>query len=224
MNYCCYALIDTKEFNIFYIGKTATERLARRKSEHICESKNKKDYKSNKIKKILREEYDFHIAPIKFYNTEEEAYQDEENMIQLYKERGYKLCNSARGGEGVRNPSVETRKKLAKNASERFSGLGNPSKMPHVKKLRSEFLKKNNPMKNPEIKERTIQKIKDSCAKKVVQYSLSGELLNSFGGIREASRILNIGREGISRCCHGKLKSSGGFIWKFVNDFEELGG
>lgn len=113
---------------------------------------------------------------------------------------------------------------ISKNASKRFSGLGNPSKMPHVKQLRSEFLKRNNPMSVPSIRKKAIKNIIKTCAKPVSQHSLCGKFINKFNSINEASRNSNIGKEGISRCCHGKLKSSGGFVWKFMSDSEELGG
>lgn len=222
--YCCYTLIDTKDFDIFYVGKSSLDRLNDRKSEHIYSSKNKKNYRSNKIRKLLKEGFNFHIIPIKFYLTEEESYQDETNMINLYKNMGYKLCNTTEGGEGLRNPSVETRKKLAKAASKRFSGLGNPSKMPHVKKLRSEFFKKNNPMLDPIKKEKIIESIKASCAKPVLQFSKTGDFIKEYESIREAARVLETGKEGISRCCHGKLKTSAGFVWKFSNESKKLGG
>ncbi len=222
--YCCYTLIDTRDFDVFYVGKCALDRLNARKSEHKSRAKTLNNHRANKIKKLFREGYDFEIIPTKFYLTEEEAYEDEPNIIQWYRDRGYKLCNATDGGEGLRNPSLETRAKMAENASKRFSGLGNPSKMPHVKKLRSEFFKKNNPMHDPVIKEKAIKAIKASCAKLVGQYSQEGKLINTFESIREAAKQVKIGREGISRCCQDKLKTSGGFVWKFLNNSNRLGG
>lgn len=221
--YCAYILIDTKDFKVFYVGKTHINRLKIRKSEHRSHSQKRRNKRANKIKKLLREGCDFHILPVKFYKTEKEAYEDESNVISLYKNRGYNLCNSTEGGEGLRNPTKETRKKMAQNARERFMKDQNPSKKPEVKKLRSEFFKKNNPMHNPQIKRKAIKAIISSCGKKVCQFSLEGDFIEQFNSIRDASRKTNINREGISRCCREELKTSGGFVWKFFNNFDKLG-
>lgn len=53
--------------------------------------------------------------------------------------------------------------------------------------------------------------------KKVVyQYDKkTGELLNTFDGVREAGRQTGIDYTGILKNCNGKYKSSGGFIWSY---------
>ena len=221
--YCCYTLVDTRDFDVFYVGKTRLDLLNIRKNQHKYETKRRNDKRSNKIKKLLKKGYSFEIIPTKFYKTEEEAYKDEENIINYYRNRGYNLCNTTPGGEGVRNPSLETRKKLSKNASERFSGDGNPSKRPEVKAKRAKFFKENNPMYNEKIKTKTIKAIMKSCAKKVCQYSLEGEYINTFDSIKDASRKTGKCRYGISGCCNKKLKTSGGFIWKFDSNINDLG-
>lgn len=59
------------------------------------------------------------------------------------------------------------------------------------------------------------QKI-NSNIKPINQFSLNGELLNSFPSGREASRILKIDSSSIIKCCRGKLKTTGGFIFKYA--------
>lgn len=51
----------------------------------------------------------------------------------------------------------------------------------------------------------------------VAQYTEEGELIAIFYGAREASRQTGIYSSSINACCRGKLKTSGGFIWKYVN-------
>lgn len=53
------------------------------------------------------------------------------------------------------------------------------------------------------------------CSKPVSQYSKSGKLIRSFGGMKEASRITGVNNGNISLSCRGKHKSAGGYIWKF---------
>lgn len=43
----------------------------------------------------------------------------------------------------------------------------------------------------------------------------TGELLATFPSAHEAERVTGIANQNISSCCRGKLKSSGGYVWKF---------
>ena len=44
----------------------------------------------------------------------------------------------------------------------------------------------------------------------------TGELLATFPSTMEASRITGIKQPSISECCRGKLKSTGGYIWRYA--------
>lgn len=58
-------------------------------------------------------------------------------------------------------------------------------------------------------------------AKKVNQYSLNGEFIRSWNCAIEASKTIGINYSGISKCCLGRAKTAGGFIWRYKdNDFE----
>lgn len=54
-----------------------------------------------------------------------------------------------------------------------------------------------------------------SQIKPVLQYTKKGEFINEFEGVSEAYRQTGIQRQDIGKVCSGKLKSAGGFIWKF---------
>lgn len=54
-----------------------------------------------------------------------------------------------------------------------------------------------------------------TISKEVYQYDLNGKLINKFKSTLEASRITGV--HNISSCCLGKLKTSGGYIWKYEN-------
>ena len=51
--------------------------------------------------------------------------------------------------------------------------------------------------------------------KVVIQYSKNGEYVNTHYGVREAGRNTGINNNDIGMCCRGKLKTAGGYIWKF---------
>lgn len=52
--------------------------------------------------------------------------------------------------------------------------------------------------------------------KKVIQYDKKMNEINRYNSIKEAANKLNIFESGICNCCKNKLKTSGGFIWKYV--------
>lgn len=53
--------------------------------------------------------------------------------------------------------------------------------------------------------------------KEIQQFSLDGSLIAKFLSLEDASRSTGIGRSAISLCALGKTKSSGGFVWRYVN-------
>ena len=53
--------------------------------------------------------------------------------------------------------------------------------------------------------------------KPVIQLSQNGDFIKQFDSMSSASRELNIAPICISKCCNGKIKSAGGYIFKFVN-------
>ena len=56
----------------------------------------------------------------------------------------------------------------------------------------------------------------DSQRINVYQYNLEGdELIAVWKSTREAARILGVNNSSISKCCRGKRKTAGGFIWRY---------
>ena len=53
--------------------------------------------------------------------------------------------------------------------------------------------------------------------KKVIQINKdTKEIIKIYNSIIEASKELKINRTGISNCCSGRYKTSGGYIWKYA--------
>lgn len=50
----------------------------------------------------------------------------------------------------------------------------------------------------------------------VGQFSLDGQLLNTFKTILEASKFGNFNHGAISQCCNGRAKTHKGYVWKFI--------
>lgn len=56
----------------------------------------------------------------------------------------------------------------------------------------------------------------DWCSKKVNQYDLNGNYIKTYSSLNKASKELNISNN-IYLCCTGKIKTCGGYIWKYVS-------
>ena len=55
----------------------------------------------------------------------------------------------------------------------------------------------------------------NSPTKPVLQFSKTGEFIAEYPSIHEAERQTGCKSESVCRCCKGKLKSTGGFLWKY---------
>ena len=53
-------------------------------------------------------------------------------------------------------------------------------------------------------------------SKKILQFTKSGEFIREWQSACEAGRELGIAHSSICSCCNGKLKSAGGYIWKYA--------
>ena len=49
----------------------------------------------------------------------------------------------------------------------------------------------------------------------VIQFSKTGEFIDEYPSIKEAERMTGCSQGHICACCKGKLKSTGGYIWKY---------
>lgn len=59
------------------------------------------------------------------------------------------------------------------------------------------------------------QRLKKSKA--IYQYDLDGSFIKEWGGSRLAAEKLGISGQAITHCVNGRIKSSGGFIWRYQN-------
>ena len=55
----------------------------------------------------------------------------------------------------------------------------------------------------------------------ILQYSKSGEFIKEWPSSREVERVLGIDNSNITKCCKGRYKSAGGFIWKYKEERTE---
>jgi hypothetical protein len=59
---------------------------------------------------------------------------------------------------------------------------------------------------------------RDKCLIPVLKIDrYTGKILEEFPSIREAEKKTGVANQSISKCCKGKLKSAGGFAWRYKN-------
>lgn len=58
---------------------------------------------------------------------------------------------------------------------------------------------------------------KNASSIAIIQYTKDGKMLRKWDSATEAAEELNLYHQSISKCCKGKLKSTGGYIWKYAS-------
>ena len=84
------------------------------------------------------------------------------------------------------------------------------------KKISESKIGEKNPNFGKHLSEETKRKISQSKeVKAVLQFSKDGELIAEYQSIIEAERNTGCYNENICACCKGRLKTCGGYIWKY---------
>ena len=61
------------------------------------------------------------------------------------------------------------------------------------------------------------EKLAKHFSKPILQFSNNNRLLKKWGGLREAEKHTGVDNRNICACCKGKIKSAGGYIWKYYD-------
>ena len=73
--------------------------------------------------------------------------------------------------------------------------------------------------KPKELSQEHKDRITAAQRKPVIQYNLQGDFMKIWEGMDMASKETGIAKSGIIRCCQGEYKKSGGFIWKYKENY-----
>ena len=57
---------------------------------------------------------------------------------------------------------------------------------------------------------------KQKLSKKILQYTKSGEFVREWASMTAIWQELGIAKSNICACCKGKLKSAGGYVWRYA--------
>jgi hypothetical protein len=100
--YFTYAHARKSDGRIFYIGKGKLSR--------IVSKSDRNNYWHNTVAK-----HGLEINVLAKWETEQEAFEHEKFLIWCFRDMGVGLVNMTDGGEGLSNPSQETRLKMSQN-------------------------------------------------------------------------------------------------------------
>ena len=101
--------------------------------------------------------------------------------------------------------SEKTKKKMSE------AKIGKHFSEEHKKKLSKAKSGENHPMFGKHLSEEH----KNKLSKPILQYSKDGEFIKEWIGANEVERVLGIAQSSITKCCQGKRKSAGCFVWKY---------
>ena len=110
--------------------------------------------------------------------------------------------------EGTKNRIIteETRRKLSASTTKNWK---KPGFVEHMRDI-------NKGEKNPQFgKVRTEEEKIMRGARRILQYDMSGNLINEYISIHDAHEKSGVSRDCISKCCRGIYKQACGYIWEF---------
>jgi group I intron endonuclease len=226
IKYTIYKLIDPISKEIRYIGLTFND-LNQRLKSHFYEKS--KSHKSNWIQSLRKQGLKPIIESIEDNILSYDEVCDREiYWIQKYKSEGHPLTNMASGGNKNKKMSDESREKMSIAQIERYKTykLFLSEDVKEILSLKSKERFKddkereklrisNKRYEDSKTEEQKLNDILIQDVKSVIQYDKDMNFISEYISIRDAERKTNINRSNISKCCKEKVKSAGGFIWKY---------
>lgn len=230
IKYTIYKLIDPITNDIRYIGLTFNS-LKQRLSSHMSEPGT--SHKCNWISKLKKEGLKPIIESIEEnISSYDEVCEREIYYINYYKSIGCNLTNMATGGNKNKKMSDETRIKMSNSAKNRNFKLTltEETKLNLSIKAKERFSNENEREKlrisnkkyeDSKSEEQKLNDILIQNCKSVFQYDKDMVYINEYPSVRDAERKTNIARSNIIKCCKLKVKSAGGFIWRYKSDLDK---
>ena len=150
--------------------------------------------------------------------NKEQALELESELMKWYDsvENGY---NTSSYSGGTYKRSEVTKRKMSDNHAD-FSGENSPWYGKHHSEETKRKMAEAQTGKH--LSEEHKNKISESMTgkhnkpqKPILQFSKTGEFIAEYPSLMEASKITGYSQGNICKCCKGKYKSCGGFIWKY---------
>lgn len=198
--------------NKYYIGQTIND-VKERWRHHKKKSSNC-IYLKNAFKKYGFDNFEFKLICICFDDDLNKYEIDYIKHFNSLVPNGYNLKHGGLGGGKLHQ---ETKDKISKTAKAMYTnGYQNPNK---GKIYTVEFKKKLSEIhKDKKLSKEHIEKMKDIGNKKVLQFNLSGDLLNIYKSGKQTAEKNNTTKAGVSMVCSGKRIQLKGFKYKYEDN------
>lgn len=202
-----YTLKDPITNEIRYVGKSICPNIRLRR--HISEAKtsNKKSHRIHWLKTLLKQ----NLKPILeiLDEIEGEWVWLEEYWICQLKGWGFNLVNGTDGGENPPSWKGRTHSNEYKEIRRNIMKTNNPSKN------MTEQWKKNISLAHKKNKF-FPHKACEANKKKVSQYTLNNEYIQTFDSLTEAAKYVGLkNASSIRAVCNGERNKTGGFKWSY---------
>ena len=205
------------------------------------EGLDKNYYGSGKIIKQAVNKYgkdNFIVYPIKFYDNADECRKAEEELLTKYDISNNQYCYNIKNGAigwtsedvtGEKHPNYGKRGKDSPRYGKHHTDAtrkkmsqakkGKTFSEEHKKKISQAKKGENNPMYGRTRTENTRNKIAIANGGKPFVAIKDGKV-KIFTSQAECSRVLGLHHSAINRCLKGRLKSTGGYSFKYVEELE----
>jgi hypothetical protein len=198
--------LTTDGEGIKYIGLTKRE-LSIRLNAHISKAfrRKKLNRAQSWIKSRIKIGKNIQIVKIESdIKTIEEANEREKYWIKHYKNTGNDLLNSTEGGDSIK--SYWDGRKQTREHSEKIREALTGRKLSDKHK---ETMRKNR-----------IEKMVGN--KEVLCFNQQGVFYKKFKSCGRAASELKIGRSSVIKCANGNKRSSGGYLFRYMSEFETI--
>lgn len=150
------------------------------------------------------------------------------NYNHTGKERIMKGCNNGNGYLYVGLCKEGKRKNYLVHRLVAQAFLDNPNNLPQINHKDED--KTNNRVENIEYCDRSYnlnygthnERVAKALSIPILQFSKTGEFIRKWESAKEVERELGLNQGNISKCCQGKLKSAGGYVWGYEKDYERI--
>lgn len=133
------------------------------------------------------------------------------------KEETKEKLRQANIGENSSHYGTHLTKQHKENISKALHGIKRSDETKkRISDNHADFSGKNHPLYGKHHSRETKDKLSVSCSTPVDMLDLNGKYIKTFHGMSEAQREIGANYIGISRCCNGKQKTCGGYMWRLA--------